>query len=81
MRISCLFSHSTHFSAPNEIFLLKPNFIRNSVWGVLVRKLANTPNGILVNPIKELFQVLAATPVSLPEQKNMKIAVVSELTD
>lgn len=78
--ISCIFYHSTHFFSHNSIFLSHYNIFRYIALSVLVRKLANTSNGILVNPIKIIISSTCYNYGFLDNVTNMKIAVVSELT-
>lgn len=80
MRISCIFSHATHFLSPDSIFLSHHNVFRYIALSVLVRKLANTSNGILVNPIKIIISSTYDNSGFLVNVTNMKIVVVSELT-
>jgi len=78
--MSCIFSHSTHFFSPDSIFLSHQSIFRHIALSALVRKLANTSNGVLVNPIKIIISSTCDNSGFLVKAINMKIAVVSELT-
>ena len=76
----CMFSHSSHFFSPNSIFILHHNIFLYIALSVLVIKLGNTSNGILVNPIKKIISGTCDNSGFLVNETNMKTVVVSELT-
>ncbi len=73
-------SRITHLFPISRVFISPHNIFRDVALSVLVGKLANASNRILVSPIKIIISGTCDTSGFLATVINMKIAVVSELT-
>jgi len=77
----CSFASSvTHLFPLDSVFILNRNILRYIRHRILDRKLANTPNGMLVNHINIINSDTYSNNGFLAGVMKMKIAGVSELT-